>query len=390
MPRILLIDTAPFSGGAQRSFLDLVEELNGGPFAPIVASGDAEPGGVQRECRRLGIPCDPLVLGHWPHSLSGACRALPELWRGCYQLRRLLSQRRVDLVYANGIRSALLCTFALPRGLPLVYHHRDFTCPRWALRRAVAHAQRTVVASEFIRRACLARLDPALHGRFEVIPNGLDLVATQRAAGEYRYREQTGFPAQRPIVALVADMLPWKRHRLFIDAFALARAERPDLFAFVIGGTRDDRGEVYEEALFRHAEGLGLLPHLAFTGAIDSALPLLDAADVVLSVAENEPFGRSVLEALTLGKPVVVTPGGGPAEIVAGCAAAKVVAAEAPALARAILDWLAHPDRAQVAEQARRTAAEFSLDRHAEHFQRLFGELCGSPAAPPSVAATRA
>jgi len=65
----------------------------------------------------------------------------------------------------------------------------------------------------------------------------------------------------------------------------------------VIGGPRDERGEAYEAGLIAKAEPWGSLQHLAFTGKVDNAMPLIDASDYIVprprsAMRRGLPAGR--------------------------------------------------------------------------------------------------
>jgi len=65
----------------------------------------------------------------------------------------------------------------------------------------------------------------------------------------------------------------------------------------VIGGPRDERGEAYEAGLIAKAETMGIVEHLAFTGNVDNAMPLIDARDYIVprprsAMRRGLPAGR--------------------------------------------------------------------------------------------------
>jgi glycosyltransferase involved in cell wall biosynthesis len=252
----------------------------------------------------------------------------------------------------------------LPRSTPLICHHRDYFVPNAVLRRVVSRANCTIVVSEFIRGFCQRQLGGELSEHLTTVHNGFDADNLRALAAESA--DTLPFPAEAPIAILVADMVDWKRHGLFLDAFALAHRENPDARALVVGGQREGAGEAYLNDLVAKTRELGIEEHVHFTGSIDNPLPLIQASRVLISTADREPFGRTIIEALACGIPVVTTKGGGPEEITADCAAVSIAAATPSAIADAMVSWLAAPADAAMADAARACAARFPLHKHVD------------------------
>ena len=155
-----------------------------------------------------------------------------------------------------------------------------------------------------------------------------------------------------PRVVLVADMVEWKRHAMFLEA-----AAGQQFTALVVGGARDDDGRRYEEQLRQQAPD-----NVRFLGFQTNPYPIIRDADVLVSAADGEPFGRTAVEAFGLGTPVVIAGGGGPQETVGGRAGAAIVEAQPAAIAAAIGQTLAEPPEMT---EAMAYAETFSLPRHA-------------------------
>lgn len=379
---VLFVDTSPFSGGAQRSLLELVRHLDRTKLQPFVLAADDSPNGILAGCRELGVQAHRLRMHHWENSLCGIIQAIYEIIRARLLVRRWISNLDIRVVHANCIRAGLLCALILPRRLPLVFHHRDYKCPPRVLRFVLRRAARTIVVSEFLRQHCETTFADIPSDKFAAIHNGLDPGRIRALANIMDFRQEYRWPEGMRLVTLLADMARWKRHRLFLEAFAAARQRDPRLFAFVIGGARDRAGHQYEDELLKTAEELGLLEHLAFAGHIDNPMPLLKASGAVVSVAESEPFGRVIVEALTLGTPVVVAGQGGPREIVGESKAARVVDDDPESIANGILHWFADDlDHETIAADARATAAKFDPQTHARAMEDVIADAAAEPQA---------
>ncbi|MBV9116993.1 MAG: glycosyltransferase, partial [Acetobacteraceae bacterium] len=162
-----------------------------------------------------------------------------------------------------------------------------------------------------------------------------------------RLRRTWELPDGAPVVMLPGRLTGWKGQGVLIDA--AARLARSDARVVLVGS--DQGRTAYTEGLRQRAAALGLADRLHLTGQCDDMQAALLLADVVVHAStEPEAFGRVVIEAQAMGRPVIAADLGGPAETVEDGATGWLVPPGDPlALATAINRVLALP------EEARRT-----------------------------------
>ena len=120
---------------------------------------------------------------------------------------------------------------------------------------------------------------------------------------------------------------------------------------------------------------------MLFTGLLRGGerLEALADADVVVYPSRDEVFGLVAVEALLAGTPVIVADDSGCGEVVAATGGGRVVAqGDAPALAAAVRDVLAAPQRSQVAEADRRIRAWLASDAIAARVETVYEALVAS------------
>ena len=363
--RVLFVDCGPFSGGAQRSMMALVGGLRERGIVPFVASADRSAGGVVERCLETGVPVRLLRARHWRRSPLGLWQFLWDRWAAGRALRGAAAEWRPEIVHANTVRAALLVPPRMARAVPLVVHDRDLRAPRGARRVAGGKARRVVAISRVVA-ACWPK-------GCDVVPNGLPVDEIARTAA---------CPESAGQVALVADFVPWKRHDLFLEALSRLRESRPEARALLVGRVRGA-----DRAWFEEVGGLvvrlGLSSAVTVLTDVVCAWPHIAGCRALVSCAGDEPFGRTVVEALALGKPVVAVRGGGPEEILEGCGAGVLVPGDAEAVARALdgtWDWGGDPN---VAAAARRRAEDFSTERMVERVCEVYRALHGAREAAP-------
>lgn len=145
--------------------------------------------------------------------------------------------------------------------------------------------------------------DPA---KMMVIPNGVNIENFSRLA----HRRQA-----TPTVGFIGRVVPIKDVKTFIRACGLLKQTTPEIKAYIIGPTDEDR-EYYNECLSL-VQLLGLDHNVVFTGQakVEDYLPSLDLI-VLTSISEAQPL--VLLEAGAAGIPIVATDVGSCRELVEG------------------------------------------------------------------------
>jgi glycosyltransferase involved in cell wall biosynthesis len=109
---------------------------------------------------------------------------------------------------------------------------------------------------------------------------------------------------------MVANFSPVKRHDMLLQALTQVREKLPDVRCLLIG---DGVLRVTVEGM---AQQMGLSEMVVFFGSRSDVPDLLPAIDVFALTSDSESFSNAIVEAMALGKPVVATDCGGPAESV--------------------------------------------------------------------------
>jgi glycosyltransferase involved in cell wall biosynthesis len=391
--RLLAIHHGGGVGGAPVSLLKLVAALDRSAFEPRVIF--TERGDVLDYARDLDVPADVVPTGgaffYSAHARLGTrqiaqfVRTFP---RAVQIARATLRRQRPDLVHLN--TSVLLAWAAAARRerLPVVWVVREVLGPnpwlrRWHAQFITRHSQRVVAISDVVA-ACLP-------GRVDRVDNAVDL-------GDFRLdlldarpaiRAELGVEPEAQAVMVVGSVQRPKGHWLMLDAlpFLPPRAE----LVLVTGGVdadnyaRKPRGRVKRvlglpldnlDAFMRDARQRGLADRITVTGFQRDVARTIAAADVlVFPSLEPEGFGRPIIEAMALARPVVATDVG-PSRDLLGVGTGRLVPAEASALASAVGDLLGSPATRERMGRAGRSRVEacFSLERQVAEMSAVYLE----------------
>ena len=361
---ILLLDCAPFTGGAQESFWSLAAHLPQDVCRPLLMTADHSAGGLAERAALQSFPYQPFTARHWPANVRGLLQYLQDSRRFEPFFRKTVADFQPDVIHANCIRSALL----IPQDCrqPILLHDRDAAFPFFVTRHISNRFQNLhVVAISPLVAEKWRSLLPEDH--LHIIPNGFDLEAMAVAQPATKDDSATFRLLQ------VADFSPWKRHDRFLNLLAQLKPQIPNMKAVIKGRVRDRQGERLLTDLKQMASKLGLDDSLVFNTADGSALPEIAAADVVVSCSDGEPFGRTIVEALALGKPVAACRGGGLDALLADCPAVSFV--PPGKLHDAVLQWLPPEKRQMTVPFAQKAAKIFSIERHVAEMTGIYKNI---------------
>ena len=131
--------------------------------------------------------------------------------------------------------------------------------------------------------------------------------------------------------------------------------------------------------LERLAAQLGIGRQLHLLGHVSPIEPVLAGLDSLWVTALAEPFGRTLVEAMHLGTPVIATASGGNPEAIRNGVTGFLVDPDDPAAFTAPMrQLLEQPDEAaRIAAAARIGLERYGTPEHLRHMQQLYSDLLG-------------
>ena len=176
----------------------------------------------------------------------------------------------------------------------------------------------------------------------------------------------------------VGRLAPLKDHGTLLRAFSLMRRHHPDVRLWIVGD-----GPL-ESSLRKLTDELGLNECVTFFGEQADVSPFLLAADLFVSSSVTEGLPVSLLEAMSVGLPAVVTDVGGMGEIARLSGAVTLVPSSDPeGMARALCDAAARPQ--ELPEKGQRATncytQYFRPERMLDEYMNLYNRLIPCDAA---------
>ncbi len=350
---ILQVLPALNTGGVERGTLEMAAAITKAGGVALVASA----GG------RL-VPAIEAAGGHHI-TLPLTGKSPYAIWRNAARLAEIATRERVALIHARSRApgwSAWLAASRVASRFVTTYHGayaENFPGKR-AYNSVMARGERVIAISDFIAARILDRY-PIEPWRLRVIPRGVDPAlfdpaALAGASGLARQRhlaEAWGLPAGRPVILLPGRLSSWKGHAVAIAA--LARLPPDPVLVFAGGDPRSRLARALREA----ARRLGVEPRVFFAGDCADMPAAYALADVVINASTRpEAFGRTVIEAQAMARPVIASDHGGAIETIRPGETGWRVAPDDPAaLAAAMAVALALDPAARAAQGGRARAA---------------------------------
>lgn len=171
--------------------------------------------------------------------------------------------------------------------------------------------------------------------------------------------------------------MPWKGQDYFLHALADIVRSFPDTKALIVGAPESGPGsQKYFKELQQLVAELKLSEHVVFTGFRSDVAHIMAASDVIVhSSSEPEPFGRVIVEAMAVGKPIIATAAGGALEIFDDQVTGLLVPPkDVVHMAKALQQLLIDPTQAQLMGQRAQQYVQtrFTVEQHVRAVQQIY------------------
>jgi glycosyltransferase involved in cell wall biosynthesis len=193
-------------------------------------------------------------------------------------------------------------------------------------------------------------------------------------------REEFGIAPDALVLGTVATLRPYKGVDVLVRAGALLVDRFPNLRILVAGGDEGTDTSV-REGLRELIDELGVADNVILMGFRADIPDVIEAMDIGVNSSDFEGSPLSVMEYMEAGKPVVATAVGGVPDLITEGAQGLLVPRRDPeALAAALAELLADPDRrAEMGASGRqRRRREFSVEATVDHVADLYEQVAGA------------
>jgi len=313
-PTVLQILPELDCGGVERGTVDVAAELVRRGYRSLVVSG---PGRLVPQLLLDGSEHFNLPVGK--KSIFSAATTIPKL-------HRLFKEQSIDIIHARSRLPAWLAYLAWnkldPDNRPafITTVHGPYSVNRYS--KIMTSGERIIAVSEYIKDYIVKNYPRVDEQLIDVIHRGIS-----KQDYPYKYTPPDiwldNWKARHPelndkfIITLPGRITRWKGHNDFIEIITKAKNNGLNVHGLFAGGA-DTKKEKYLHELKSIIDDNNMTNHFTFLGHRDDMKDVMSISNIVLSLARiPEAFGRTALEALFLGVPVIAYDHGGAAEVLA-------------------------------------------------------------------------
>lgn len=313
MTKLTVVQILPAleSGGVERGTLEIGKHLVREGHRSIVISAG---GRMVEQLKREGS--EHLA---WEVGVKS-----PWTFRFVPRLRRFLRENRVDILHARSRMPAWVAWLAWkgmnparrPRFITTV--HGLYSVNPYS--RIMVRGERVIAVSRTVMNYIRDNYPDVEPARIELIFRGVDLQEfprSYRPSEEWRAAWRAQYPqlVGKCVLLLPGRITRLKGHEAFINLIGWMRREGLPVHGLIVGGAHPKK-LAYLRELVTQVDAAGLQDDITFTGQRSDLKEIMASSDVVLSLSTKpESFGRTTLEALSLGIPVAGYNHGGVGEL---------------------------------------------------------------------------
>jgi glycosyltransferase involved in cell wall biosynthesis len=367
---LTVIQTLPalHSGGVERGTLEIARALVAAGHRSIVVSNG---GRMVEQLEREGS--EHITLPVHRKSLMSLLQVKP--------FRTILEQLKPDIVHARSRVPAWIAWLALRRMNPATRPHFVTTVhglysvsPYSAI---MTKGERVIAVSETVRQYILDNYPSCPANRIDLVYRGVDpqeFPYGYQPSEEWRHAWELHYPqlSGKKILTLPGRITRLKGHETFISLIGQLKAEGLAVHGVIVGGAEEKKQDYLAE-LHQLVARHNLADDITFTGLRNDIRDIFAVSDIVYSLSTKpETFGRTTLEALSQGTPVIGWNTGGVGEI----------------LSTMYPDGAIAVDAITALEQQTRSALDspplidhnpvFTLAKMQQETLRLYAEICST------------
>jgi glycosyltransferase involved in cell wall biosynthesis len=362
--RVLIVDSAKFIGGAELYAFNLAKRINGDTYKLIFAVSNRDLL-AENETSCLFFSSEKIKTLNILKIVRNTLFTVKELLRivRCFE---------IDIIQTNTARMHIIGTIvAIKTGKPLIWVNHSYDLPKLIygllsfIPAKIVHVSRTIYndyALPFVKKS-----------KLEIVFNGLDLK-------DYSVEpcEMAGFDRTRNNIGIIGRIEKAKGQEYLIRSMPGILKACPDTMLYIIGQPGPG-SEYYLERLNKLVVEYKIESNVKFTGYVRNIIQTMSRLNVIIQASiEPESFGRVIIEAMALGKPVVATSIGGFREIIRNGNDGILVAPEdAKALTGAIIELLNDKEKACRFGQAGKMKVKqyYTIEQAKTRFCEIYAEI---------------
>lgn len=389
MKSILFIHQSAELYGSDKTILMFISKLDKTKYFPIVILPFDGPLKREFEKNNIQVVIAPVLkLYRKMFTPKNLIKVIREYREGLRTIDELHKKHNFQLVYSHTLAALIGIVFAKKRKIKHLWHVQEIIAKpkifNIVFKKILGIKSNHKVAYDSHETMKFwIEGNAALTAKSEAVWNGIDVEEKVDYPQEIINDVRTNFfksDSNEIVIALVGRINSWKGQQLLLDAFHILSQKYNNIKLTFIGSAPPNQ-EIFETDLKAKIKEYNLENRALIIPFQEEIGKFWDSIDIaVVPSTEPEPFGMVVIEAMLSQKPVVASNHGGPTEIVLHNQTGFLFEPNnkqslADALEKLVLD--ADLRKSFGTNGKKRAIAEFSIDSHVKHFEKIFEELLG-------------
>jgi glycosyltransferase involved in cell wall biosynthesis len=382
MKNILFIQPyASQVGGVDTVLLQLIQGLNRTRYQSYVLLSSPSAYVEKYEAIGAKVIFGPLAVFGKPTDIGYYFRNIGVLFKSIPFIRKIVKDLNIDLIHSHKMEVIGANLVGKWLGIPTVQTVHELPRKPLIAYKFVAWIDhmlndRIIILCE--RSKTMFRWFHKESAKLTKIYNGISVQHLDQWDSSDGLHEQLSLTPRDKILITVARLSPMKGLEYLIEAAALLRSTHPDIKFVIVGDVAFEHEKPYKEQLMNKVEFLGLKDTVFMLGLRRDVPKLLGQSDMLVLPSVYDIFPTVILEAMSMGLPVIATDVGGVPEMVRLNTGILVPPQDAEALKDAIIS-MCQLDYKTMGDNARKLfIEEFTreqyVDRTVELYESLFAQ----------------
>ncbi|WP_162937940.1 glycosyltransferase family 4 protein [Kiloniella sp. EL199] len=296
-------------GGSHISTLTLIRHLDTTKFKPFIVVHEEGP--LSDFLDREGYEYTLLPIPHYAGTTPSPLKILADAARSAKPIRKYLKSSNINIIHGNDIRVNL--TWSLSRlCMPnkFIWHQRALPKSHSPFWHAVPFLSDKIIS---ISRAVETSIRRGKGTKIQTIHNPIEVRTPTKKKKNTSLRSQLNIPKSAIVLTFIGRLVSYKKPDLFIKiVHSLSKKIDRPIHGFIVGPDQEHLTPDLKEL----ASSLGVSSNVHFFGFTSEVEALFRESNYLIAPCAVEAFGRTLIEAMMIGLPVVAANAGGHKEIV--------------------------------------------------------------------------
>jgi glycosyltransferase involved in cell wall biosynthesis len=295
--------------GGQQMLVDLVAALKENGLPVIV--GIPPQSALAELLDTHGIPFITNAAQSASYLVPKGLKYYSNIIKGFFQMTKFLKTNEIPVLYANTFLAALVGVIAgRLRKLPVVFCDHDIGIHRFFSGIVIRLCEKVIVVSG----ATALKYPPKYKDKIIILFNGID--PSVYTPGKSKLRNQIFRDDDVIVIGYAGRISALKGVNLIPEIAMLVTMEIPAAKFWIVGDPFLKQDEGFLQELRNEIQRRALQQTIILSDFQKDIIDVIRGFDMLILPSEQESFGRILIEAMAIEKPVISTRCGGPEEII--------------------------------------------------------------------------